>query len=100
MLHPEQVAQPGQLLEFYHRAMLELELLNDGDQPTQAYNMLLTRRWLMLVPRYGEAVSGVGFNAMAFAGGILVRTAEQLAWVKEVGLLHVLQALTTPGQCT
>lgn len=47
-----------------------------------SYNVLSTARWLMVVPRRAEAGCGVAVNALAFAGTILCRSAEELAVVR------------------
>lgn len=36
------------------------------------YNLLLTRRWLLVVPRPVERVAGMSVNALGFAGSLLV----------------------------
>jgi len=48
----------------------------------ESYNLLGTTRWLMVVPRRAEAGCGVAVNALAFAGTILCRSAEELAAVR------------------
>jgi ATP adenylyltransferase len=37
------------------------------------YNLLATRRWMMVVPRTREHVLGMSVNALGFAGSLLVR---------------------------
>jgi ATP adenylyltransferase len=61
-----------------------------GDQPG-AYNLLLTRRWMLLTPRVAESYAGISVNALGFAGCLLVHDRQQLALLKHVGPMTVLQ---------
>jgi len=56
------------------------------------YNLLLTRRWLMLVPRRQEHVEGISINAMGFAGSFFVKNIEEQKRLAAVGPLEVLCA--------
>jgi len=58
-----------------------------------AYNLLATRRWMMLVPRREEHFQGVSFNALAFAGSLFVRTSEELSALEEAGPMNALRAV-------
>jgi ATP adenylyltransferase len=55
--------------------------LGDPAQPGP-YNLLFTRRWMLLVPRRHEKSAGLGVNGMGFAGSLLVRNAEQMAYLR------------------
>jgi ATP adenylyltransferase len=81
-------------LDLYRRLLVRLGLAADSPQPeisTPAYNLLLTRRWLLLVPRARERVAGISLNALAFAGAFLVRDRLQLERLRELGPLTALQ---------
>lgn len=56
-----------------------------------SYNLVATRRWMMVVPRKEECFEGVSVNSLGFAGCLLVKTEEQLNTVKRVGGLCVLK---------
>jgi len=56
------------------------------------YNLLLTRRWLMLVPRRQEHVEGISINAMGFAGSFFVKNVEEQKRLAAAGPLEVLCA--------
>jgi ATP adenylyltransferase/5',5'''-P-1,P-4-tetraphosphate phosphorylase II len=43
------------------------------------YNFLLTRRWMLLVPRTRECFEDISLNALAFAGSLFVRDQAQYA---------------------
>jgi sulfate adenylyltransferase (ADP) / ATP adenylyltransferase len=74
-----------------------LESLQRGD-PRVAdplpYNLLVTRRWMFAVPRQHETAAGISLNALAFAGGLLVRDDDQLAQVRQCGPLNMLAEVT------
>ena len=60
---------------------------------TQPYNLLLTRRWMLVVPRSREDWRGMSINALGFAGSLLVRTSSELDQLQEVGPLAVLKSV-------
>lgn len=83
---PEQAA--GQLLLAYLQLREQLQL--DDDAP---YNLLVTRRWMVMVARSGERCEGVSLNALAFAGTLLVRNQEEAQRLKAYGLMRTLAAV-------
>ncbi|MFZ5509668.1 MAG: ATP adenylyltransferase family protein [Pseudomonadota bacterium] len=54
------------------------------------YNLLVTRHWLLLVPRRRESADGIAVNALGFAGSLFVRDVDQLEQVKRLGPLSLL----------
>jgi len=88
------------------------------DQPPLAYNLLVTQNWLLLVPRSGETVHNItdntidsktnkttdnttskitnkktyniSINALGFAGALLVKDAEELAFLEASSPLNWL----------
>jgi ATP adenylyltransferase len=61
------------------------------------YNLLVTRRWMLLVPRSQERVEGVSVNALGFAGSLFVRDAAQLAVIERLGPMTVLERVALPA---
>lgn len=61
------------------------------------YNLLVTRRWMLLVPRYSECVEGISVNALGFAGSLFVRDAAQMDVIKRLGPMSVLQRVAVPA---
>lgn len=59
-----------------------------------SYNLLLTRRWMMLVPRTRETFASISLNALAFAGYILVWDGHQLERLRAAGPFAALAAVT------
>ena len=54
------------------------------------YNLLVTRSWMLLVPRSRESFRGVSVNALGFAGSLLVKNQRELRLVREVGPMTIL----------
>lgn len=74
-----------------YRNMLEfLDLQRPGQNPSP-YNLLFTRRWVLLVPRSRECFSTISVNALGFAGSLLVRDQEELQALKDAGPMAALQ---------
>lgn len=84
----------GLLLERYRLALQAVGLRGEakagGVWQSGPYNLLVTRQWLLLVPRSREDFQGISVNALGFAGALLVRDEEQRRRLKEAGPLTVL----------
>ena len=66
--------------------------------PTAPYNLLVTRNWMLLVPRSQECFEGISINALGFAGAFLVKDERQLATLRRFGPATALQQVTAPSQ--
>ncbi len=60
------------------------------------YNLLVTRRWMMVVPRREESFEGISINAIGYAGGLLVRKERELSLIREAGPMRVLETGGVP----
>lgn len=98
-LGPDLPSAPGPashtLLGHYH-ALLERsgpDTRNGPGPPRHAspYNLLVTRDWMLLVPRSRECFAGVSVNALGFAGSLFVRNADQMQRIQAEGPMRVLQ---------
>jgi len=89
-LGTDPVADPrswSEEVEARYRELLETV----GDPLAEApYNLLVTRRWMLLVPRGEETWRGMSVNALGFAGSLLVRDRDQLEAVRRHGPMRVL----------
>jgi ATP adenylyltransferase len=47
------------------------------------YNMLLTKRWMLIVPRSQEAVEGIQINSLGYAGAFLAKTEDECARIEK-----------------
>jgi ATP adenylyltransferase len=68
-----------------------------GMMTPPSYNLLVTRRWMMVVPRSQETFEGISINAIGYAGGLLVRNEEELGSVREAGPMRVLETGGVPS---
>ena len=87
-------ATPAHLLETYCAMLQACAAWNDG--APRPYNLLLTHRWMLLAPRSQERCDGIGVNGLGFAGCLLVRNDDDLARLREMGPLAVLQRVGMP----
>jgi ATP adenylyltransferase len=77
------------LLDTYLTLLAKIGV-HDRDRP---YNLLLTRRWMVAVPRKTECCDGISVNALGFAGSLLVKDQRQLERVRARGPLSILAAV-------
>jgi len=57
------------------------------------YNLLLTHRWMLVVPRSREHFDSTSVNALGFAGSLLVRDRAELERIRTAGPMNVLRAV-------
>ncbi len=60
------------------------------------YCLLVTRKWMLLVPRSREHFEDISLNSLAFAGSLFVRNELQLKRLESVGPLNALRAVALP----
>ena len=65
-----------------------------NERQSAPYNVLATRRWMLLVPRARESFDGISLNALAFAGSLFVRDRDALERVRRAGPMNALRAVT------
>jgi ATP adenylyltransferase len=85
-----------------YRALLEAVGLRavqvNGELHQSApYNLLVTRRWMLLVPRSAECAEGVSVNALGFVGSLFVRNAAQMQVIRTLGPMTMLQRVAVPA---
>ncbi|MEF8792132.1 ATP adenylyltransferase family protein [Thiohalorhabdus sp.] len=81
----------GRTLLGRYKSLRQVLGLSKGETP---YNLLVTRDWMMLVPRTRERFQGIMINALGFAGGFLVRDRDDLDHLRQTGPMRVLQGVT------
>ena len=74
-----------------YRDLLQRLQLDVDRKPAPAYNLLVTRSWMLVVPRRQERFGTISLNALAFAGAFLVRREEQLKTLLDQGPMSALQ---------
>lgn len=81
------------LLATYHDllAAIGLPWQPDSPQATGAYNLLVTREWMLMVLRSQPSFAGVAVNSLGFAGSLLVRNTQELEHLRTIGPMTVLK---------
>jgi ATP adenylyltransferase len=64
----------------------------DAEKP-RPYNLLATRDWMFLLPRTRGFFRSIEVNALGFAGALLVRDLEQLAFLRREGPMTLLRGV-------
>lgn len=87
-LRPDQWQFPSQaatvILKRYQTMLRTVGLPIEGAQQSGSYNLLVTRRWMLLIPRSQESFASIQVNSLGFSGALLVRTKEQMQQLKEM----------------
>ena len=79
----------GELYKSYQRLTATMGLAEGG-----SYNLLLTRNWMLLVPRREEHFQSISINSLGFAGSLLARTNQEREMILEAGPMGVLEQVT------
>lgn len=95
-LDPDWAQSPSKAAEktlACYRTLLQAVGLPEGDGTRQsgAYNLLVTRQWMLLIPRSQESFESIAVNALGFAGALLVRNSQQMERLKTCSPLTVLK---------
>lgn len=75
---------------------LSVEATPGTHATTAPYNLLVTRKWLLLVPRSQECFEGISINALGFAGAFLVKDASQVELLRREGPMTALRSVSLP----
>jgi ATP adenylyltransferase len=70
---------------------------NEPERQRGPYNLLVTRHWMLLVPRSRERFGTISVNALGFAGSLFVRDAAEKAALRAAGPMKALQAVAVPA---
>ncbi len=73
------------------------DLMAATDATGSPYNLLATRRWMMVVPRSHEHSGRTSINALGFAGSLFVRDDDEAREIERRGLLATLADVTRPA---
>jgi sulfate adenylyltransferase (ADP) / ATP adenylyltransferase len=60
---------------------------------SQAYNLLMTRQWMLVVPRRQDCFEQIAVNALGFAGALLVRNLEQMEHLQAIRPMNLLRGV-------
>ena len=90
---------PQRTFAIYRQMLREAGMLTSADAVIQTgpYCLLVTREWMLLVPRSREFFEGISLNSLAFAGALLVRREEQLEILRRRGPMAALRSVAFPS---
>lgn len=80
-----------ELLKAYSQLMQHAGIEYRGRISPQPYNLLLTRRWMMLVLRCQDSYRSIPINSLGFAGSLLVKNQAQMDLLKTIGPMTLLK---------
>lgn len=86
----------------YHRLLLRIGCTVPS-QPASppcdvGYNLVLSPRWMLVVPRSQHEFLGVGVNGLGFLGALLARGDDVLGGIRNAGPVAVLRGVGLPVQ--
>ena len=88
-------ALESQLIQAYESSLASLDWKQiDGTVP---YNLLVTREWMLMVPRRSESFHAISLNAMAFAGSFFVKNQADRELLIAEGPLNALRSVSQPS---
>lgn len=90
------------MLTCYKALLQTVGIQGVGAQQRQSapYNLLMTRDWMLLVPRSQASSRSIAVNSVGFAGMLLVRTEQQMQIIQDCGPLTVLAEVALPIAAT
>lgn len=59
----------------------------------RAYNLLITRQWMLIIPRSKESTQGISVNSLGFAGALLAKDDIELATIRHQGPMQILTSV-------
>ncbi|MDM9382750.1 phosphorylase [Chlorogloeopsis sp. ULAP01] len=76
----------------YHSLLKAVGLeVGEGNRQAGAYNLLVTRKWMLVVRRSQEYFESIPVNSLGFAGTLFVRNEEQMQFLKQHGPMTILK---------
>lgn len=86
----------AKILHQMYRLMLQqlgMNPFSEREETLQSgpYNLLFTRRWMLLIPRSKEFFESISVNSIGFAGALLARNPEEMALIEKKGGMGMLQ---------
>lgn len=65
------------LFNYYSKLLEKVGLNSNSKKQSGAYNLLITRKWMFLIPRSQESFESININSLGFAGALLVKNEKQ-----------------------
>ncbi|MGH8185202.1 MAG: hypothetical protein ACREUC_01455 [Steroidobacteraceae bacterium] len=80
--------------QLHHRIGIHAIERNGERYQSDPWNLLVTRKWMLAVPRQCEDFKGVPINALGFAGSLFVRDEKQFTSIVDAGPMAALAAVS------
>ncbi len=91
---------PARLHALYRALLAEVDVgeveMDGASRQSAPYNLLVTREWMLVVPRSRECSEGISVNALGFAGSLFVRNDGEMRVIEAVGPMTVLRRVARP----
>ncbi|MEB3278034.1 MAG: DUF4922 domain-containing protein [Lyngbya sp.] len=87
-------------LEYYYNLLAKVGIHGENGmagKQSGAYNFMITREWMLLIPRVQQSFEGILVNSLGACGAMLVKTEEQLQHLKEITPMKVLRNVSIPN---
>lgn len=78
-------------LELYLSMLENLNLEIRTEKTCAPYNLLVTREWMLMIPRKKESYETISVNSLGFAGSLLVRNDREMETLKKMGPIALLK---------
>ncbi|NCO76143.1 MAG: phosphorylase [Cyanobacteria bacterium] len=77
-------------LDYYYQLLGKLNINIKDNKPLIHYNLLITKSWMMIIPRSKEKMDSISINSLGFAGALLVKNKEELELLLKHKPLEIL----------
>lgn len=77
-------------LEYYYQLLDKLNIYIENNNPSKNYNLLITKYWMMIIPRSQEKFESISINSLGFAGALLVKNNTELELLLKHKPLEIL----------
>ena len=78
-------------LDYYYQLLNTVGLENSGPKQSGAYNLLITREWMLVVPRSRDSFKSISINSLGFAGALLVKNEKQRQTLLKYKPMNILK---------
>ncbi|MDJ0658435.1 MAG: phosphorylase [Crocosphaera sp.] len=78
-------------LEIYSCLLKTLKIIINQEGKPEPYNLLVTKEWMMIIPRSQPKYESISINSLGFAGALLVKNKEQMKTLNSLKPLTILE---------
>lgn len=90
---PEKLGKKA--LKIYQKLLKKVDIYEKKNHKQSGpYNFLMTKNWMLIIPRSAEKYQEMSINSLGFAGALLVKNQAQLDLVKTQQPLTILEQIT------